>query len=127
MYEPNLCTGCFKSLGIRGETTHQKADFHRNKDNHECLIPALQALATQDTPQGRSAARQLARYIPMVPTPPLESKRDKPSEDQHKIATEALTNPIYLNRIALQKQLRNRTLSEKKKVKLKPSNMPNTN
>ncbi len=104
MYEPHLCTGCFKPYGIWGQSKQEKTDFHHSRDNHECLIPAMQAIAAEDTPQGRAKAAHLLRYTPMLPTPPTEIKRDKPSEEQIKIAAEALTNPIHIQRMKFQKQ-----------------------
>ena len=63
------CLRCFKPFGERGQTQTEKQNFFALKDNHDCLMTALENLAAQDTPLGRATATHLATYVPLVPIP----------------------------------------------------------
>ena len=59
------CLRCFKPFGERGRTQEEKQNFFALKDNHGCLMTALEKLAAQDTP--KITAIHLATYVPLVP------------------------------------------------------------
>ena len=99
----NRCNRCFKDFGDRGPTKEDKQKYHEQKDGHDCFIQALRELAQQDSPQGRAAALQLAKYVPLHSSPPQNLMGSKPTEKQIKLAAEALLDPMYLQTLALEK------------------------
>ena len=94
---------CFKDFGARGPAKADKQKYHKEKDEHDCFIQALRELAQQDSPQGRAAALQLAKYVPLHASPPQNLMGSKPTEKQIKLAAEALLDPMYLQTLALEK------------------------
>ena len=99
----NVCNRWFKDFGARGPAKADKQKYHNEKDEHDCFIKALRELAQQVSPQGRAAALQLAKYVPLHSSPPQNLMGSKPTEKQIKLAAEALLDPMYIQIQALEK------------------------
>ena len=102
--EERFCLRCFKTFGFRDSSIQATQARHGEVDTHDCYMAALKEQAKQDTPQGSIAANHLGNYIPFIPIPPKEARKEKPTEDQIKRATQALLDPMLIQQQEFQKQ-----------------------